>query len=317
VQTGTTIIELIVTAVPPYIEFNPEVPVGKPFVFISCGQITDAERRLGNQIAHMVRTLTDFEPFFAEEVQDLNGLDANILTALQNCVGFITVLHPRGTIIRPDKSVHTRGSVWIEQEIAIATYIQRVEKRSLPIIAFKHGMVGREGIRDLIQLNPIDFTDESEVLAALAERLPVWKSLKASSGIRVELASIKSNPQQGHAISTLRITLVNDTSRRISTYTLEVSLPDGLLRHWSATYPAEVPRTEAHHRLFRFDEQGRGVLNPRGEIIVTFDYCTNCSAAEPGVSPAQAGEALVSVRAWVEDREYSISKTISQLSMER
>lgn len=132
-------------------------------IFISCGQFTDAEKRLGKQIAELVKTVTGLEPFFAEEVQDLNGLDTNILRALHDCVGFITVLHPRGTITRPDKSVITRASVWIEQEIAIATYIQRVENRQLPIIAFKHKSVGREGIRDLLHLNPIEFTSEDEV----------------------------------------------------------------------------------------------------------------------------------------------------------
>jgi hypothetical protein len=291
--------------------------VGKPFIFISCGQFTDAEKRLGKQIAQMVRNLTDFEPFFAEEVQDLNGLDANILTALQNCVAFITVLHPRGTITRPDKPAHTRGSVWIEQEIAIATYIQRVEKRALPIIAFKHRLVGREGIRDLIQLNPIDFTDESEVLVALSERLLAWKSLKPSTGIRVELDSIKSKPQDGHPISTLRIALVNDTSQRIIAYDVEVSLPEGILKHWSANYTAEVPRRDPHHRLFRFNEKGRATLNPRSDMKMTFDYCTKCSGSEVGATPAAAGDGTVSVKAWAEGREYSVEKTIKQLSMER
>src|SRR5208282_5787967 len=94
-------------------------------IFISCGQYTDSEKRLGKQIAEMVRAITDLEPFFAEEVQDLNGLDTNILHALRNCVAFITVMHPRGEIRRPDGSTLFRASVWIEQEIAIATYIQR------------------------------------------------------------------------------------------------------------------------------------------------------------------------------------------------
>jgi hypothetical protein len=51
----------------------------------------------------------------------------------------------RELFTRPDGSAHVRASVWIEQEIAIATYIQRVEKRSLPVIAFVHKSVGREG----------------------------------------------------------------------------------------------------------------------------------------------------------------------------
>jgi hypothetical protein len=150
-------------------------------IFISCGQYTAAEKALGTKIAEMVRKLTDLEPFFAEEVQDLNGLDANILGALHNSVAFITVLHPRGEIKRPDGSVLIRASIWIEQEIAIATYIHRVENRSLPIIAFKHTSVGREGIRDLLHLNPIEFTDEAEILAELPKRLESWKSLKPSA----------------------------------------------------------------------------------------------------------------------------------------
>jgi hypothetical protein len=73
--------------------------------FISCGQYTPAEKKLGKQISDMVRNLTDCVPFFAEEVQDLNGLDTNILNALHNCVGFITVMHPRGEIKRSHDSV--------------------------------------------------------------------------------------------------------------------------------------------------------------------------------------------------------------------
>ncbi len=47
-------------------------------IFISCGQFTEAEKRLGKRIAEMVLTVTDLEPFFAEEVQDLNGLDSKL-----------------------------------------------------------------------------------------------------------------------------------------------------------------------------------------------------------------------------------------------
>ena len=148
-------------------------------IFISCGQHTDAEKRLGAKISELVRSLTDCVPFFAEDVQDLNGLDANILKALHHCVGFITVLHPRGEISRPDGSF-MRASVWIEQEIAIATYIQQIEKRDLPIIAFKHKSVGREGLRDFVVSNPFEFSDESEVLNELPRRLVAWKSLKPS-----------------------------------------------------------------------------------------------------------------------------------------
>jgi hypothetical protein len=85
--------------------------MSNPTIFISCGQFTDAEKRLGKQIASMVRTLPGVEPFCAEEIQDLGGLDDNVLCALRDCVAFITVLYPRGEITRPDNFVHTRASV--------------------------------------------------------------------------------------------------------------------------------------------------------------------------------------------------------------
>src|ERR1700761_9633376 len=117
--------------------------MSKPLIFISCGQFTTAEKALGKAIYRMVEGL-DMQPFFAEEVQDLKGLNENILDNLRDCAGFITVMHPRGTISRPGGQ-HTRASVWIEQEIAITAYIQHVEKRPLRVIAFIHQDVGREG----------------------------------------------------------------------------------------------------------------------------------------------------------------------------
>jgi hypothetical protein len=160
---------------------NRSLQLNRPFIFVSCGQYTEEEKRLGQQIAQMAKdALPGFDAFFAQNVQDLNGLDANILSALHECAGLIVVLHPRGTIERPNDSLVVRASVWVEQEIAIATYIQRVEKRSLPIIAFKHVTVDREGLRELLHMNPIEFTDESEVLALLPERLRNWRNLPRS-----------------------------------------------------------------------------------------------------------------------------------------
>ncbi len=289
-------------------------------IFISCGQFTDAEKRLGKQIADMVRAITALEPFFAEEVQDLNGLDANILRALHDCVAFITVMHPRGEINRPGKSVLTRASVWIEQEIAIATYIQRVENRSLPIIAFKHKLVGREGIRDLLHLNPIEFTDEAEVLAELPKRLETWKSLKPS-GIELQLASKPLRQENGHPIRVLETTLVNETTTLIDSYELEVRLPSGILKHLNYVYPNEVPCNEPGLRCFRFDQKGFGAVRPRDQRrLATFEYCTVCAAGEHGggiVGATLVAEAQLGARVWINGNEYAVEKTIKQLAIDR
>jgi hypothetical protein len=289
----------------------------KKTVFISCGQFTDAEKRLGKSIAEMVRTLTRLEPFFAEEVQDLNGLDANILRALHECVAFITVLHPRGEIARPDKTELTRASVWIEQEIAIATYIHRVENRRLPIIAFKHKSVGREGIRDLLHLNPIEFTREDEVLAELPRHLELWKSLEPS-GIELRLTSKANRQQDGHTIRTLELTLVNDTAQRIAAYDFAVRIPSSILKHWTAHYEGQVPSEDTRFRQFRYNQNNAGGVNPRERRrLVFFDYCTACAVSEPGDVGASVADAPVSADAWIDGKEYKIQKTIKQLAEER
>jgi hypothetical protein len=289
-------------------------------IFVSCGQYTPAEKQLGKLISELVRALTDCVPFFAEEVQDLNGLDANILSALHDCVGFITVLHPRGEIKRPNGSI-VRASVWIEQEIAIATYIQRVEKRTLPIIAFKHKSVGREGIRDLLHLNPFEFTDETEILAELPKRLAAWRTLKPS-GVELQITSKAAGRQEGHDIRRLEITLVNATNRLIEKYVVEVRLPSALFKHWNTTYSTEVHRNIPGVRFFRFDQNGRGALGPRDRLQnpITFEYCTVCAMPEHETKPigaALVSEMVLGATAWVEGNEYVVEKTIKQLALER
>jgi hypothetical protein len=290
-------------------------------IFISCGQFTPAEKNLGRQIAEMVRARTNLEPFFADEVQDLNGLDANILSALRDCVAFITVMHPRGEITRPDGSVLNRASVWIEQEIAIAAYMRRIEGRPIEIIAFAHNSVGLEGLRQLLQLNPIKFADDSEVLAELSRRLEQWKFLKPSN-IELLLGSKFARIQDGHRIRILEIGLVNETNQPIEKYEFEVSLPVGILKHWSRTYPTEVRHNvPAGRRCFRFDQVGRGTVRPHDQLHqpLTIDYCIDCGipAHEDNlIGAALAADMTVSARAWINGNEFVAEKTIKQLAVE-
>jgi hypothetical protein len=292
--------------------------VSKPFVFVSCGQFTEAEKRLGSQIVSLVRTLTGLDAFFAEEVQDLNGLDSNLLVALRDCAGFITVMHPRGRIFRPDGSEHVRASVWIEQEIAIATYIQRVERRELPVIAFIHESVGREGIRDLLHLNPIPFADESNVLAALPARLENWRSFRAT-GIRVRLKSVNANYQEGHPIRRLEVTLVNDSNHSIDRLNGMICLPAAILAHWTATYPTEVKSNDPHKRCFRFDERqaGHSISPHETRRLIFFDYCTKCALVPAGGIAALVAESTVDAKLWIDGREYTDQRTVKGLAEDR
>lgn len=291
-------------------------------IFVSCGQFTAEERKLGKAIVRMVDGIPGMKAYFAEEVQDLNGLQANILDKLQSCDGFITVMHPRGDIERPDRSVHTRASVWIEQEIAIATYIRQVEKRDLPVIAFKHRSVGLEGIRSLIQLNPTEFTDDMEVLAALPGRLAAWKAL-TPSGIHPEVTSSRVlRSESGHQIRQLVTTIANGSGRRIREYVGEIKIPASILTHFSWTYALEKQATDDRHRVFRFDESQFKEIQPRSMTpTFTTEYCNQCGIADTGEPDQFIGglvlyERVVEFTVWIEGREYQTKKSMKQLLMD-
>lgn len=141
---------------------------------MSCGQATEAERRLGKNICNLIRELRpDVDAYFAENQSTVEGLSHHILQALYRAAGFICVMHRRGDIETPDKRTVVRGSVWIEQEIAIVSFMGHVLKRAVPTFFYKDAAVGVEGIRSVLLMNPrVTFTDESQILADLRASLP-------------------------------------------------------------------------------------------------------------------------------------------------
>lgn len=294
--------------------------MSKPRIFISCGQWTEGEKFLGKYIADQVKQLTDFEPFYAENVQDLNGLDHNILNALHECFALIVVMHPRGKITRPDGSVVNRASVWIEQEIAIATYIQRVEKRDIPIIAFAHRDIGREGIRDVLHLNPIPFTRDAEVMAAVTEQLAKWKGalFHQTRDISLQLKATNLSPRDGHNTKSLAVSVSNDTDDRIETYDLKVSIPEEFLKHSNAHYAGEVATDEMGYRCFRLSQANYGVISPRSSRgLFSTTICPACALEARGGSTWDVKEATFRVQIWVAGKRYSLEKSLKQLAADR
>jgi hypothetical protein len=76
--------------------------MSKVFIFVSCGQHSESEKSLGRSIVKMVKTTAAWMPSLQRRSRTLNGLDSNILGALHDCAALITVMHPRGNIVRPD-----------------------------------------------------------------------------------------------------------------------------------------------------------------------------------------------------------------------
>jgi hypothetical protein len=141
-------------------------------VFISCGQQTPEEIELGNTIAALVEEETSLKGYFAEYQASLEGLTQNIFNALYNSSGFIAVMHHRDELSLNEY----RGSVWVEQELAIAAFIVQTLGISLPSRAYIQRGIRREGVRGFIILNPIEFDTNEEVLDDLRGWLPALAS---------------------------------------------------------------------------------------------------------------------------------------------
>jgi hypothetical protein len=145
--------------------------------------------------------------------------------------------------------------------------------------------------------------------------------IKKPSGIELRLTSKAVGQQEGHAISRLQTTLVNETNHPIEKYHLELRLPSSILKHWNSTYPNEVPCNEPGIRCFRFDHLGFGTVRPRDQRdLASYDYCTRCAIDDKGgehVAAILVSESRVGARVFVNGEECRVEKTIKQLAMER
>lgn len=141
-------------------------------MFISCGQYASEEIDLGRLACELVEEITPFKAYFAEYQTTLKALSENVLSRLYESVGLIVIMHHRGKIEGRDIS---RASVWIEQEIAIATMMEQVLRRPLHVALFIQPGISVEGIRQQLQLNPVEFRSPEDVTTHLRKILPKWR----------------------------------------------------------------------------------------------------------------------------------------------
>lgn len=124
----------------------------RALVFVSCGQVTTEEIRLGNALIALVEGTPGLQAYFAETVASLDGLTANIFRNLERASAFVTVMHHRGVVKgRPDSPDRTRASVWIEQEIAIASFLKQTRSPDLQVAAYaQRGLPGGRRVEDVV-----------------------------------------------------------------------------------------------------------------------------------------------------------------------
>jgi hypothetical protein len=246
----------------------------KPLLFVSCGQSTEAERQLGKQICALIGELRpDVDTYFAENESTVEGLSNKILKALYKAAGFICVMHRRGAIEAPDKRTVIRGSVWVEQEIAVTAFMGHVLGRSIPTFFYKQAGIGVEGIRSVLVMNPrVEFTADSEVFEDLKLVLPsaVFNPFNECDILPV-ITHQRTGTGNGHRHSyILRADVKNVGNERITHFLMRVYFPRAFLNPDIVSEVEDKQYSTPNHICFATDETrapgglypGQGMRNP-------------------------------------------------------
>lgn len=150
------------------IEIDDVLPPQFKKIFISCGQYHENEKEAGKEIKQIIDSKKGFEGYFAENQQSFDGLTTNIFNALHDSIAFIAVMHRRDPISKN----RYRGSVWIEQEIAIAAFMKQTLNVPIEVLAYIQDGIDLEGVRGLIILNPRRFTTDEDLISSIRASLP-------------------------------------------------------------------------------------------------------------------------------------------------
>jgi len=291
--------------------------MSKPHIFVSCGQRTEEEKSLGDAICKAIRERDVFDCFFAEAQHNLNGLHENIFDALTKSSGFITVMHRRGNVsYGPGKHEPLdRCSVWIEQEIAIAAYIQRTTKNDLMTAAYIEKGVGREGLRELLHLNPFEFTSNEEVVADVTSKLAIWHKSSASDGMGELQLEVFPGRQGGIQVKKLTPILKYKGSRA-NEYSCTLEIPELLLSFSSAFNMLEVPQREAGYRRLQATEttkQNQPLLRDDPVKMLTQDVAIAHLTEEQKEKVLRQN---VRISADIGDHTYSLKKSCAEIFAE-
>lgn len=142
-------------------------------VFISCGQGSKKEKQLGFACRDYFKSQGYKNPYLAEEVQRLESLTENIFHRLRNSEYAVFIDCRRERVSRWWKFWERkfRGSMFVNQEFAIAAFIPIVESR-----VFHQNGVIREGVVKSLIAKPIQFSNEQEFLTKLKEETKEWRN---------------------------------------------------------------------------------------------------------------------------------------------
>jgi len=260
-------------------------------VFISCGQLSDKEKRLGFACKDYFEG-RGFSTYLAEEVQSLEALTENIFRHLRNSE-YAVFMDCRREKLRGGKF---RGSVFVNQELAIAAF-RPIEKS---VVFHEEGVI-REGVANYLIAKPVPFRDEGEFLRKLEEETKDWRS-DWSNELSLKFLRVVANmrDQHGNLTDWYHLQVSNNHqskyARNCVAYVLEIKNLDtgeeidpgnfelvwagtGLFeRHIMPKRPAEVDAfliirgedtIRFHHRPSTSSQYGMPSL-PKGNYLLTY-----------------------------------------------
>lgn len=142
--------------------------MSKSLIFVSCGQLTEAEKTLGTVLKTVIDGTPGFDAYFAETVHDFEALARHVLDGLRRCAGAVVVFQDRGVVLGADGGEWGhRSSVWVNQELAILAYRHFFEARKIPVIAFADPKVRLEGAMTWLIVNARPLGTAQDVATAV------------------------------------------------------------------------------------------------------------------------------------------------------
>jgi hypothetical protein len=137
----------------------------KSRIFVSCGQKDKEEKEIASRLAEEIENI-EYSPYVAVYEQSTESLVQNILPLLRDCEYFIFIDFKRERIKNHESSEEYRGSLFTNQELAIAIYLKK------KIIAFQEaGIIKRDGMLGAIQGNVIPFNDKSKLVEYIISQI--------------------------------------------------------------------------------------------------------------------------------------------------
>jgi hypothetical protein len=138
----------------------------KAQIFLSCGQNPEwNEPRFVRLIKEKVQSLGFDEPYVAVHVQSPRSIRENVFRQLEESDYFVWIDFKREEIGKKDGEAISRGSLFTNQELALASFLE------MDWILFQEIGVQRDGMLNAIQGNATSFSNRNDLPDLIAEAI--------------------------------------------------------------------------------------------------------------------------------------------------